>query len=165
MTRKFIDNLNDSGEEVALEPNTYDLEVIDARDVESSPKMIFMDLKVLNGPDANRVTTVGLYIPEDEERGAQFHFKKKTRGLISALKQVASKNLDDDEFIPALAEAFIGCQFEGKLGVQSGGDYDGRQELQESRPLGVVLGDTQPPLETDTHNETSPTSAPEEVPF
>lgn len=131
-----MDTLGDEGEG-ALEKGTYDFEVIDARGIESNLKMLFADLQVLTGPDRGLVTSVSLYLPEDHERGAVFHFKKKVRGFADRIRSVG--DVADDEYAAAVAEAIIGAKFQGEVDVQRGGDYDGRQELISTRPLEGVI--------------------------
>jgi hypothetical protein len=133
MTRKYWESIDEP--EVSLPGGWYDVEITAARTIESNDKMIFMDLLVLRGPDKGSVTSVSLYCPEDGEK-AVFYFKSKTVGFAPALKQLAAKQLDDDEQVSALAGLLEGLQVSAFLGIQKdGSQFAGRQELLETRPI------------------------------
>lgn len=135
MTRRFLEN---AGQEVAaLPPGLYDIEVADAHTNDKAPTMVFLDLKVLNGPDAGKVTNVGLYVPTDDKQGAQFHFNNKVGGFAAALRAVDWSVISDDDELATVADTLIGLRVSAELGVQGedAGQYAGKQELVKTKPL------------------------------
>lgn len=158
MTRKFLESLDQEGGDV-VPGGTYTLEVADARALEDKP-FIWMDLKIVGGPDANRVISVGLNVPDDtSSRGAIFHFKKKIRGFLPQLMPLQVFNLPDDEQPEAIAEAILGSTIEADLSVQSGGDYDGSQQLDETRQIADVQVQSRP-IVAETEVKVAPAAAP-----
>ncbi|MGH2650491.1 MAG: hypothetical protein ACRDHK_04690, partial [Actinomycetota bacterium] len=150
VTRKFLENLDSDGDVVP--EGEYPIEVVDARPIEGKTTM-FLDLKVTGGPDAGRVTSVSVNVPDDDSsRGAIFHFRKKVRAFMKDIMDSGIFSLPDEEQVPALAELLIGKTAEAKLGVQKEGEYEGSQELQETRRLEQA---TQP-----GQTDASPASAP-----
>lgn len=132
MTRKFIESLDNEGGDV-ISGGTYTVEVVDARALEDKA-FLWMDLKIVGGPDADRVVSVGLNVPDDNaSRGAIFHFKKKIRGFIPEINAAKVLDLPDDEQPGAIADAILGAKIEADLSIQSGGNYDGSQQLDETR--------------------------------
>jgi hypothetical protein len=134
MTRKYLENLeSDAGDVVP--GGTYTLEVVDARALETKP-FVWIDFRVIGGPDADRVTSCGLNLPDDSSsRGAIFHFKKKIRGFLPQLSAANVLSLPDDDQPDAIAEAILGAVVEADLSIQVGGDYDGSQQLEETRQV------------------------------
>lgn len=165
MTRRFLENLeSDAGEVVPA--GVYDVEVVDARPIEGKSVM-WLDLKVTGGPDAGRVVSVTLMIPDDNSsRGAVFHFKKKFRGFAPAVNMGQILNLPDDEQVAAIADAIIGAKIEAVLSVQQGGNYDGSQQLDETKPLaGTVSAAPAPaPAPAATAPAPAPAAAPAPAP-
>jgi hypothetical protein len=145
MTRKFLDSLDTEGGD-AVEPGTYVVEVADARALEDKP-FIWLDLKIIGGPDDGRVVSVGMNVPDDHSsRGAIFFFKKKVRGFIPQINAAKILDQSDDEQPDAIAEAIIGVRVEADFSTQSGGDYDGSQQLDETRQMvDVERADAPPP--------------------
>lgn len=132
MSRKYLENLDQEGGDV-VPAGEYTVEVVDARAIEDKPT-IWLDLKIIGGPDDGRVVSVTLFVPEDGSK-AIFFFKRKVRGFLGALAEANVWRLPDDEQPAAIAEAVIGLTVSATLSVQSGGDYDGSQQLDETAQL------------------------------
>lgn len=129
-----MDNLDQDGGDV-VPGGTYTTEVVDARPIEGK-STIWLDLKIVGGPDDGRVVSVTCNVPDDNSsRGAIFFFKKKVRGFNPQLVAANLTGLSDDEVPAAIAEAVLGVTVESDLSVQTGGDYDGSQQLDETRQL------------------------------
>lgn len=138
MTRKFLQTIgDDSSDNPAVPPGDYTVEVTEARALEGK-KVMFLDLKIVGGPDDGFVTSVSLYVPEDGEK-AVYHFRKKTRGFAQQLAGIDA-NTSDDEMMDAIADALVGAVVDAKLGVQTKGDYAGSQELLETKAAGAPTG-------------------------
>ena len=132
MSRKYLDNLDDEGGDV-VQDGVYTVEVVDARALEDKP-FFWLDLKVLGGPDDGRVIAVGVSVPSDGDKSV-FYFRKRIRGFQPLIAKAKVLELADDEQIDAICEAVIGSRVEAVLSVQKGGQYDGRQQLEETRQL------------------------------
>lgn len=135
MTRKYLDNLDSDGGDVVPE-GVYEVECVDARALEDKA-FLWLDLKILTGPDADRVVSVSLNIPgEDAARGATFWFKKKVRGFAAVVQAANAASGDDDlEFAAQIAEHLVGSRFEAGLSVQKEGAYEGSQQVDYTKPL------------------------------
>jgi len=132
MTRKFLESLDQEGGDV-VPAGDYTVEVVDARALEDKP-FLWLDLKIVGGPDDGRVVTVGLNIPDDNSsRGAIFHFKKKIRAFSRILMDAAVFDLPDDEQPAQIADLIIGVTADVTLGVQADGQYEGSQQLDETQ--------------------------------
>jgi hypothetical protein len=128
MTRKFmVDGIADNDVVAAQESK---VEVADARPLEGKD-FVWLDLKILGGPDDGRLVSVSLNMPDDSaSRGAKFYFEKKVRGFLPFLTNVWL--MPDEQQPAALAAAITGKQVFAKLGVQAEGQYKGSQELLET---------------------------------
>lgn len=140
MSRKYWENLEQAGGDV-VPAGTYDVEVVDARGAgtQSGGEMLWLDLKVTSGPDANRVVSVSLNLPDDNaSRGAKFYFGQKMRGFVHAVDMAQIAQLPDEQQTDALAEALLGTKAVAELSIQTGGTYDGSQQLDATSELVVV---------------------------
>lgn len=162
MTRKYLESLDQEGGDV-VEPDTYTVEVVDARALEDKP-FLWIDLKIEGGPDDGRVVTVGLNVPDDDaSRGAIFHFKKKVRAFTRKLLDNSVFELPDDEQPAKIADLLIGERADATLSIQKDGAYKGSQQLDETNPLaGTVVVEPQAAPAAQT-KVVEPTTAPAQV--
>lgn len=165
MTRGYI-KTEDDGSGDALPIDTYDVEVLEVRKAgemkDDESFTVFMDLQVLDGPDKKSVTSVSLNFPAESNTKAQFWFKKKARGFMSALRGVED-GLDGDDEIEAIIEAMTGCRVSARLGIQAKGQYKGSQELLETRALGESFEDPEAGGDDDDDDD-GPLDEPEAKP-
>ena len=129
MTRRFMEDPDANGD--VVQPDRYTVEVVDARALEDKD-FVWLDLKIIGGPDNDKVVSVSLNMPDDSaSRGARFFFKKKVRGFLPYLQDVWT--MPDEDQADALAEALLGKRVDAQLSIQSGtGQYDGSQQLDET---------------------------------
>lgn len=129
MTRQFM-KLPINAQDVVPD-DTYTVEVINARPMQDKD-LVWLDLKVLGGPDDGRVVSVSLNMPDDNaSRGAQYYFHKKMTAFIPYCEHVW--DLPNEEQAPALAEAVTGRRAIAKLSVQKEGQFKGSQQLDETQ--------------------------------
>lgn len=135
MTRKFLQDPDfEGGGNTAVEKGTYTVEVVDARPLESRDDFLWLDLRILGGPDDGTIVSVSLVLPTDQStRGAQFYALKKLRGLYPHVADVF--NLPDEQQAAALAERLPGIRVEADLSVQTEGQYKGSQQLESTRQI------------------------------
>lgn len=139
MTRRYLE---EEGDQVAvLEPGTYDVEVVSARAPAKAPTMIFLGLKVVNGPEAGRATEVGVHFPDDANSGAQYYWKEKVGAWRGIIRDAVGPGVSDEDELSVIAEALEGAFAQVTVGIQGPGQYEGKQELLVSKPL---IGDDIP---------------------
>jgi hypothetical protein len=99
-----------------------------------------MDLEILTGQAAGKVTQVNLYVPDITNRGAVFHYQRKTNGFKGPEFQAALAALGEaptlDELLAGIADFLIGRTVVAELSIQKGGQYDGQNQLDKTSPLG-----------------------------
>jgi hypothetical protein len=163
VTRGYI-KTEDDGSGKPLPVDVYDVEVLEVRKAgemkDDGSFTVFMDLQVLDGPDAKSVTSVSLNFPAEENTKAQFWFKKKARGFFSVLREV-DEDLEGDDEMEAIMEAMDGVKLTARLGIQAKGQYKGSQELLETRPLGESFED---PDDDDDDDDDEAAAEPEAKP-
>lgn len=138
----------------AVEKGTYTVEVVDARPLENRDDFLWLDLRILGGPDDGTIVSVSLNMPTDSStRGAIFYFKRKMRGFYPKVANVFQ--LPDEQQAEALAEAVIGMRVEADLSVQTEGQYKGSQQLDETREI----VDVRPPQQMQSVSVTTETIA------
>lgn len=146
----------ESETEVSVEKGTYTVEVLDARSsgTSSGGSMVWMDLKIVGGPDDGSVVAVSVNLPRDGEKGV-FFLRKRLRGFTPQIRESGASKLPDEEQADVIAQALIGVRVEADLSIQTGGTYDGRQQLDETRQI----VDVTPPVRSAPAENTSETTA------
>jgi hypothetical protein len=141
MTTFGLNDLYESAEQgapIGLPDGNYDLEVVDARPRAES-RLIFIDFNVLSGPSIGKNLSANLYIPSQDQKGAQFHFRKKVRGFLSpqvkAAFQLADGAPDFADALDIIADALPGAKLNANVLLVKEGKYKGNNELQDSSPL------------------------------
>lgn len=134
MTRRYLGDLDSENE--VVDKGTYTVEVADARAVQtgSGGDMLWIDLKVIGGPDDGRVVSVSCNLPRDGEKGV-FFLRKRLRGWNPQIVAKQVHMLPDEDQPDAIAEAIIGTKVEADLALQTEGQYKGSQQLDETRQI------------------------------
>ena len=152
MTRRFMEDPDSDGD--VVQPDRYTAKVVDARALEDKD-FVWLDLKIIGGPDNGTVVSVSLNMPDDDaSRGAKFYFKKKIRGFLPYLTDVWM--LPDEEQAEALADALLDKTVDVQLSIQKGGQYDGSQQLDESFESEVTKAVEPPTLQPVPENGEAP---------
>ena len=141
MTRRYLEDLDqDQG---AVEKGTYTVEVVDARssETQSGGSMVWLDCKLIGGPDDGSVVSVSINLPRSGEKG-EFYTRQKLRGFNPQIMSSGAAKLPDEEQAQAIAEAIIGARVEADLSQQSGGPFAGTQQLDATRQI----VDARPPV-------------------
>jgi len=143
-TTNFADiYAGDASAAVSVPEATYDVRVADARVGKAESRTIFLDLEILNGPAQGKVAQVSLYVPDASNRGAVYHYQNKTRGFRSPEFFAALQALGDEPLLETLLETIanylVGRTAVAELSLQKGGQYDGQNQLDSTRPLGTPL--------------------------
>lgn len=125
-----------SGVVAGIPEGTYTVEVTDARTLATS-RLLFIDLKVLEGPQAGKTAQVNLYLPEAGNRGAGFHFRNKILGFgdLSAAFQQMDHAADIAGALSILADALIGRRVYAEIELRNDGDYAGTNQLAKTKPV------------------------------
>lgn len=133
MTRKFMDDPDPQARnQEVVEQDTYTVEVVDVR--VQREDFMWIDLKIVGGPDDGRTVSVSLNMPTDASSdGAIWFFKKKIRGFHPYIKDVWA--MPDEKQAEAIAERIEGKRVEADLSVQAEGQYKGSQQLDETREI------------------------------
>jgi len=124
-----------SGNVAAIPESTYNVEVAAARPLATS-RILFLDLRVEDGPQAGRIAQVNLYLPEPGNRGAGFHFRNKIVGfgdLSETFRQMDSA-VDIAGALDILADALTGKHIQAEIELRSDGDYAGTNQLKSTKP-------------------------------
>jgi hypothetical protein len=130
MTRRFMEDPEAAGNGDVVQPDRYTVEVVDARALEDKD-FVWLDLKIIGGPDNNKVVSCSLNMPDDDSsRGAKWFFAKKVRGMLPYLKPVWA--MPDEDQAAGLAEAVLNKRFDAHLSIQKDGQYAGTQQLDET---------------------------------
>lgn len=151
-TTSFSDIYAGGAAAVSVPAGVYDVRVSDARAGKAESRTIFIDLEVLNGPAAGKVAQVNLFVPQPHERGQVFYYQKKTAGFRSpefkaALDQLGPEPAIDD-LLEGIANFLIGKTVSANIEIQSGGQYDGQNQLESTKPLGTPITEAVPQAET-----------------
>ncbi len=141
-----------SGVVAGIPEGTYDVEVADVRSLATS-RLLFLDIRVLNGPLAGRIAQVNLYLPKtsvelngapaeeiNKARGARAFFSKKIVGfgdLAETFKQMDSAQ-DVAAALDILADALTGRKVSADIELRSDGEYAGTNQLTKTKPVDDV---------------------------
>lgn len=156
MTRRWLEDLDQENETV--DPSTYAVEVVDARSSETSSggHMVWMDMKILGGPDDGRVVSVSVNLPEDGGKGLHFA-RQKLRGFNPQIKAAKAFELPTEQQADAIANAITGVRVEADLTRQTGtGPYAGNQQLDATRQI-VQVAPPQAQHQVTVETTTTPT--------
>jgi len=116
---------------------TYDVTVEDVR-VKADTRILFLDLRVLDGPAAGKSTQVNLSVPNAESKqGAFFHFRRKIAGFQGEDLKIAFSTADraptEEAALSVIADALRGKTVTANLNLVKEGTYKGTNELLETR--------------------------------
>lgn len=146
----------------------YDVEVVEARGYEGNKPMLFLELRVLNGPVVNKVASVNITFPTDDaKRGMRIYFAKKIAGLIAypdvkTAFQTPTNSVA--EGLDVIGAAVLGKQVKASIGIQKEGQYAGSNELRETKAItGAPAPVASAPAATP-QQEAAPAPAPTEEP-
>lgn len=162
----------EAGAAPALPADTYDVEVADARFNEKNEEKptIFLELRVLNGPQAGKIANVSLFFPEAGAKGF-FYYQKKIAGFMNdrlkAAFTIASGASSVTEGFKVIAEALKGQTVRATIGVQDKeGPHKGSNELAATAPLeaSAPAVAAAPVATTVTETVTAPAAAPVAAP-
>jgi len=139
-TTSFSDVYSGGVAAVSIPEGVYDVRVSDARPGKDESRTIFITLEVLNGPAAGKSTDVNLYVPEIGSR-AVFYYQKKTAGFAGPEFKAALDALGPDpaigDLLLGIANFLIGRTVTAEISLQKGGQYDGQNQLDNTKPSGV----------------------------
>jgi hypothetical protein len=158
MTRKWAEDVDQDQETV--EPGSYTVEIVDARsaDTKSGGSMVFMDMKIIGGPDDGRVVPVSVNLPREGEKGI-FFARRATRGFPAQMNTMSQ--LPDEDQADWLAGAIIGLRMEADLSRQTDpGPYQGNQQLDATRQIVQVAPAARPAQQTQTETVAAPAAEP-----
>jgi hypothetical protein len=140
----FFKDLYDEAESgtvgATVPAGTYDVEVDEARGYDEGAKpMIFLELKVLNGPAAGKAASVNITFPtEDAKKGMRIFFQRKINGFLTypdvkAAFQTPTESVKQG--LDVIADALLGKRVTAEIGIQSQGAYAGTNELRSTAAL------------------------------
>jgi hypothetical protein len=111
----------------------FRVQVIDARAVRRRD-FIWIDLKILGGPEDGRCVTVGAHVPDETASSdVKSAFLTKMRGLLPAIWAAKALKQPEDKVIEAIATAIRGEIIEADLSIQSDGKFDATVRLDATR--------------------------------
>lgn len=136
MTRRYLDDLEQATQ--AVNKGTYTCEVIDARSSETSKggHMVWLDLKILGGPDDGSVVSVSINLAKEGEKGVIYTLQK-LGGFKPVMKGKGIGQLPDEQQADAIAQLVVGQRIEADLSLQGqdAGAYAGSQQLDATRQI------------------------------
>lgn len=121
--------------------STYDVTVEDVRaNVNDTKRVLFLDLRVLDGPAAGKTASVTLNFPnEDAKQGAFFHFRRKIAGFngpdLKAAFELADRAPTPETALETIADAIKGKSVTANIKLVTEGAYKGNNELVETKAL------------------------------
>ena len=147
---------------------TYDVTVEDVR-VKADTRLLFLDLRVLNGPASGKTAQVNLSVPGvDSKQGAFFHFRRKIAGFQSPDLKVAFDTADraptEEAALNVIADALRGKTVVANINLVKEGPYKGTNELLETRVSGQTPTQAAAEFQPATQGAES-TNSKTEVPF
>jgi len=151
------------GSAAGLPGGIYDVVVEDTR-IKADKALIFLDLRVLNGPSQGKVIQVNLNLPKAGDKpGVAFYFAKKIAGFkgadLSAAFEAAKTSGTDEGGLSIIADALKDKQVTAKITLDEDDNspYKGTNQLEETKALAGAPAPT--PVEA------APVEAPASTPF
>jgi hypothetical protein len=138
-----------SGVVAGVPSSTYETKVVAAR-AHASSRLIWLDFGIQVGPQAGKVASANLYVPDpngdgNSYRGQMFHFRKKIAGFGDLSSTFSAMPEGDTEAaLTILADALVGKSTLTTLELVDKGEYAGSNSLVSTKPL----GDTTPEVIT-----------------